>query len=408
MNETLNKPINKWLLLVLAAISATTPLATDMYLPAMAQIASDLDSDTTVVQNSLSTYLLGFAVALFAFGPLADIVGRRPLVMLGLSGFILTSVALAYATSIESFLLFRSLQAVSGGAAAVTVPGVIRSMYGRDAAKGLSYLAMITMTAPLIAPSIGSLLLNIGDWRAIFSLQASLGAVVLCLSIAALPDFPELRPQGKGHPWFKLFCSGYIAVFSQKGIQRYLCVSMFASFGVFCFLTAVPFIYLEVFNINEAQFGLLFGLNVVGVILANLLNAILVSKHGSSCLLKYGTVSALLSSSILLIGNLFSVDFEYTFVSLSLLLASLTFIGVNSESMILTRLPKNSGAASGVLGSLRFGVGATAGPLLTLMYDGSAMPFVILMFLATFLIFTVQPRHRFKLVVDSPGVGKQL
>ncbi|MBA6364345.1 MFS transporter, partial [Colwellia sp. BRX8-8] len=128
----------KLLLPLLAAIIAISPLAIDMYLPAMPILAEHLSTDMPMVQNSLSIYLLGYALGLLFFGPQADKHSRRKLVMLGISGFIVMSIAITFVTSIEQFLSLRFFQAFISSAATVVVPGTIKERYGKDTAKGFS------------------------------------------------------------------------------------------------------------------------------------------------------------------------------------------------------------------------------------------------------------------------------
>ena len=142
-----------WLLMLLAAVVATTPLAIDMYLPAMPMMAVQLDTNIGLVQQSLSIFLAAYGTGMLVFGPLADMLGRRPLAVLGLTGFILASVALSQVESIEWFLGWRAVQALAGAAASVVVPGIIRHLYQQHTAKGMSYVSMIMMLAPLVAPA---------------------------------------------------------------------------------------------------------------------------------------------------------------------------------------------------------------------------------------------------------------
>ncbi|MGL4517817.1 MAG: MFS transporter, partial [Shewanella sp.] len=171
---------------MLAAIVAITPLAIDMYLPAMATLAIHFKSDITVVQQSLSLYLGGYALGMLCFGPLADRIGRRPMVIMGLTGFSLISGLISLTQQIEIFLLLRFFQAWIGAAATVVVPGYIKEVYGDNTAKGMSYVSLIMMLAPLVAPSIGSLILGLGDWHLIFTLQSSYGALLLLLILLRL------------------------------------------------------------------------------------------------------------------------------------------------------------------------------------------------------------------------------
>lgn len=370
----MSRTVSFGLLLLLASIVAITPLAIDMYLPAMPLMAGELDTEIGVIQQSLSIYLAAYGVGMLVFGPLADAIGRRPLALAGLLFFSLASFALAFCQDAQWLLGLRALQAFAGSAATVVVPGIIRALYQEHTAKGMSYVSMIMMMAPLIAPAIGSVVLWIGHWQDIFLVLALYSSLILLLTWRYLPD-PV--PVIKGR---KLeFLAGYRFVFAHVAARPQIATSMFASFAFFCFLTAVPFVYIEYFGVNEQLFSLLFALNVGMLMLANFCNSRFVSRFGPQRMLNLGLVLAGCSSTILCLANWFELSLVFTVLSIAPLMASLGLIATNADAMILMRFPEHSGTATAVIGTLRFGSGALAGPLLALAYTGTALPFSVLM-----------------------------
>lgn len=363
-----------WLLMLLAAVVATTPLAIDMYLPAMPMMAGELDTSISLVQQSLSIFLAAYGIGMLLFGPLADMLGRRPLAVFGLSGFILASIALSQVDSIEWFLGWRAVQALAGAAASVVVPGIIRHLYQQHTAKGMSYVSMIMMLAPLVAPAMGSGIIWLASWQAIFLFLALYGAVVVGFSWRFLP---EIRIEaGQQRP---AFFSGYVKVFRHKAAWPDIASSMFASFAFFCFLTAVSFVYIGYFGVTEQMFALLFGFNVLALMSANLLNSRLVVRFGPQRMLRFGLVVALCCASLLTGFNYFGLGLWYTVLTIAPLMASLGLMATNADAMIIMQFPHNSGTATAVIGTLRFGSGALAGPLLAWFYTGDALPFSVLM-----------------------------
>ncbi|MCA1929347.1 Bcr/CflA family efflux MFS transporter [Rheinheimera sp.] len=370
----MSKTVSFGLLLLLASIIAITPLAIDMYLPAMPLMAKELGTDIGVIQQSLSIYLAAYGVGMLLFGPLADAVGRRPLALAGLLFFSLASYALVFCQDPEGLLALRAAQAFAGSAATVVVPGIIRALYQEHTAKGMSYVSMIMMMAPLIAPAIGSAVLWIGHWQDIFLVLALYSSLILLLTWRFLPD-PV--PVVKGRKLELL--AGYRFVFSNLAARPQIATSMFASFAFFCFLTAVPFVYIEYFGVNEQLFSLLFALNVGMLMLANFCNSRLVSQVGPQRMLNLGLVLALTSATLLCLVNGLELELLFTVLSIAPLMASLGLIATNADAMILMRFPEHSGTATAVIGTLRFGSGALAGPLLALAYTGTALPFSLLM-----------------------------
>jgi DHA1 family bicyclomycin/chloramphenicol resistance-like MFS transporter len=363
-----------WLLMLLAAVVATTPLAIDMYLPAMPMMAGELNTSIGMVQQSLSIFLAAYGVGMLLFGPLADMLGRRPLAVFGLTGFIGASIALSLVNSIEWFLGWRALQALCGAAATVVVPGIIRHLYQQHTAKGMSYVSMIMMLAPLLAPAMGSGIMWLASWQTIFLFLAGYAMVVVALSWHFLPEVPVAAEQQR-----PAFFSGYVQVFRHKAAWPDIASSMFASFAFFCFLTAVSFVYIEYFGVNEQMFALLFGFNVLSLMSANFLNSRLVVRFGPQRMLRFGLLLALFFATLLSAFNYFQLGLWYTVFSVAPLMASLGLMATNADAMIIMQFPQHSGTATAVIGTLRFGSGALAGPLLAWFYTGDALPFSLLM-----------------------------
>jgi len=381
------------LLPLLASIVAITPLAIDMYLPAMLVIANDLNTSMPNVQISLSIYLAGYALGMLFFGPIADQIGRRKLARIGLSLFGLSSLALAFTTEVHTFWLLRAVQAFTGAAATVVVPGIIRHIYQKNTAKGMSYVSMIMMIAPLLAPSIGSVILGFSVWSTIFIVLAAYSFVILLFVQRYLIDIPIFKNDRKG---LSLFFSSYKVVLSNPHARADILSSMFVSFGFFCFLTSVPYIYLDLFKVSEQLFGLLFAFNVMALMFGNFLNTRVVPRIGSRKMLYYGLMCGFISGTALLSFSVLHLSLYFIVAAIAPLMMSLGIIASNADSLILMKFEQNTGTATAVIGTLRFGSGALVGPILAVMHAQSAVPFSSLMFSAVVLTILVQLIHYFK------------
>ncbi|WP_217876502.1 Bcr/CflA family efflux MFS transporter [Pseudoalteromonas shioyasakiensis] len=386
--ETLNKRI---LLPLLASIVAITPLAIDLYLPAMLVIANDLQTTMPNVQISLSIYLAGYALGMLFFGPIADELGRRLLAKVGLALFGISSLALAFCTNIELFWSLRAVQAFTGAAATVVVPGIIRHIYRENTAKGMSYVSMIMMVAPLIAPTLGSLIMGVSTWQVIFIALAAYSFAILALVQIHLIDIPIFKSQQRG---LALFFNSYKTVFSRRSALADIASSMFASFAFFCFLTSVPYVYLDFFKVDEQLFGVLFAFNVLALMFGNFMNTRLVPRLGSRKLLFIGLGIGFVSGGALLLFSVMHLSLYFIVATIAPLMMSLGIVASNADSLILMQFEEKSGTATAVIGTLRFGSGALVGPILAFVQPQSAIPFSAMMFSALILILLVQLWHR--------------
>jgi len=377
----------KLILPLLASIMALSPLAIDMYLPAMPILSEYLNTDMPMIQNSLSIYLLGFALGLIIFGPMADNSSRRKVVLFGVGGFLITSLLLPFVTNIEQFLSLRFIQAFISSAATVVVPGTIREYYQKDTAKGLSYVSMIMMLAPMIAPSIGSLLLVVHSWQLIFYVLVLYSAVVLLLVMRYLPDVArsEMKKNNQVN-----FLGRYKIVFSNNEARLDIISSMMVSLAFFAYITAISFVYITVYQVTEVSFSILFAINVFGLMTAHFINTRLVVRKGSRKMLWYGLILSVITSASLFLVNLASMPLVYTVLSILPLMGSISMVAVNADALVLTKFPEQSGTATAVIGTLRFGIGALAGPIMAYFYDGSALPFAGLMFFSVLLVLLCQ------------------
>lgn len=372
-----NKPNSIWLIILLAATIAITPLAIDMYLPAMPSIAQDLQAHIGTVQQSLSIFLAAYGAGMLLFGPLADKFGRRPLALLGISGFAAASFLLVWANSIEWFLMLRGLQAFCGAAATVVVPGIIRHLYQEHTAKGMSYMSLIMMLAPLLAPSIGSGILYFSEWHSIFWVLFGYSSVLLFCIWKYLPE-PTAVNVGENVRASISFFSGYKTVFAERSVRPLIFTIAFSSFSFFCYLTAIPFVYIQYFGVSEQVFSLLFAINISTLMLSNFINSRFVSRCGSPYMVRSAMFTGIVLAALLCTVNILKLDMVYTVILLAPLLGCLTMISTNTDAMILMKFPDHSGTASAVTGTLRYACGASAGPALALTYTGTPVPFAAL------------------------------
>ena len=367
-------------LTLMAAIAALTPLAVDMYLPAMPQIAQWMATEISTIQNSLSVFLIGFGEGLLIFGPLSDRYGRRPLALFGLAGFAFTSLLLVLSTSAEMFLVSRLLQGLLGSAATVTIPAIVRDCFGKDTARGMSSVNMIMLIAPLLAPLIGSTILGFAPWQGIFLFLTLYPFVLLVLTWKLLPETLEPDPEASRS---KLTLLGnYRLILGNRSVWPDLLTQACSSFAFFTYLTAVSFIYITYYGVSETMFGILFAISAMALILANFINVRIVSRFGPRSLMRTAQLLGTLVTGLLILVTMLDWGLVPTVICFFLLVGCLGIASVNTASLILIAFPRQASSASAVTGTLRFGCGALAGPLLAWIYDGTPLPVAVLLLVA--------------------------
>ncbi len=363
---------------LMAAIAALPPLAVDMYLPAIPQIAAGFATEISTIQNSLSIFLVGFGLGMLVFGPLSDRYGRRPLALFGLAGFAISSLLLTLSPNATLFLLFRLLQGFLGSAATVTIPAMIRDTYGKDTAKGMSAVTMIMLIAPLLAPLMGSLVLALTAWRGIFAALTLYPAVLLLLTWWRLPETKPADEHGAKRTIF----GNYKIILGNPRIYFDLCTYMLSALAFFIYLTSVSFVYITWYGVSETLFGILFACSAAALIFVNFINVRMVSRCGPRRMMHAGLALGTGFAGLLLAMLEMGMGVYWIVAAFACIVGSLGISAVNADAMILIEFPKQASSASAVTGTLRFGFGAVSGPLLAWTYDGTPLPMAMLLLAA--------------------------
>lgn len=255
--------------MVLAMLAALAPFAIDTYLPAFHIIGVELEASNLQIQQSLTFYLLPYALMTLFHGAISDAIGRITTIKWGLSIFLLASIGCAFAENVETLWFFRALQGLSGGAGNVVARAMVRDLFeGVQAQKVMATVQMLFGIAPAVAPIIGGLLLGI-HWQIIFIFLAIYAGIAI---IAAIRFLPETMPIEKRVPLsFKQVATGYKQLFKDTE-YRYLVIAIGANFaGFFLYVLASPVFLIQHLGLNEHQFGWMFIPTVIGMMLGSYL-----------------------------------------------------------------------------------------------------------------------------------------
>ncbi|MGD8112690.1 Bcr/CflA family multidrug efflux MFS transporter [Vibrio sp. TRT 17S01] len=378
MNPSSAPKISFLLFLVLGAIGALTPLAIDMYLPAMPTIAKDLGVTAGQVQITLTAYTAGFALGQLIHGPLADSFGRRPVLIGGVFFFGIAAVVSATTQDIESLTYVRAAQGFAGAAAAVIIQAVVRDMFDReDFARAMSFVTLVITIAPLVAPMIGGHVAIWFGWRSIFWILAAFSVVVIMLVFWKIPE--TLAVEKRQPLRLGATIRNYTSLFRNPVAMGLILSGAFSFAGMFAFLTAGSFVYIDLYGVQPDQFGYLFGLNIVAMIIMTSINGRMVKKVGSHAMLRFGLAVQLLAGVGLFVGWLLDLGLWGTVPFVVLFIGTLSTIGSNSMGLLLSGYPHMAGTASSLAGTLRFGTGSLIGAIVAAMPNGVAWPMIVVM-----------------------------
>jgi DHA1 family bicyclomycin/chloramphenicol resistance-like MFS transporter len=369
--------------LVLAALSAMAPFSIDTYLPAMPAIARDLAARPSVVQWSLSLFFAGFSVGQLLWGPVSDRLGRRRPIVVGFVVYVVASLACAMAATGPQLVALRFVQAIGASAGPVVGRAIVADLTDRDgSSRLLSLLMMVMGVAPLVAPTVGSYLLDVAGWRSIFVLLAVLGAAVLVVTRWApetLPPARRVRTPLRGAAG--AIGASYAALLRRPLFVAFVAISASISSGLFAYITAAPFLFIEGFGLSPRAFTVVFAANVAGVIGAAALNSRLVMRVGSARMLSVG-LRVSVAAGLLLLGGAAAVHagaapWWVLLPPLFCFLGSMSIVGPNAFASALAASHGHAGAASATGGALQFAASAVVGATVAAFDNRTPLPMAI-------------------------------
>lgn len=374
------------ILLILSTLMAFASISTDLYLPAIPAIAADLNAGVGNVEFTISGYLIGFSLGQLFWGPLSDQYGRRMPIIAGIILFILGSAGCAVSDSVGVLVFFRILQALGACANVVLSRAIVRDLYvGNDAAKMLSNLITVMAVAPLIGPSVGGQILHFGNWRMIFEVLVLIGV----LTLFAMKGFPEtLKPELRKYQSLKEVLGTYVGLLKNRRFMQYAAVSGVFYGGMFAYIAGTPYAYITYYGVSPQIYGVLFASGILGIMIANQINAKLVTKFGISNLIFAGASISTVAGLLLVLNTLTGVGgLIGLVVGLFIFVSCTGLIVANSIAGALSSSENNTGSASALIGVFQYGTGVLGSGLVGIFADGTLWPLVLVMAMFALLTF---------------------
>ncbi len=372
----------------LCLLCAMGPLSTDMYLPSIPAIAEDLAAPVQTVQISVSVFFLGMGIGQVFYGPLADALGRRRVILMGTVIFLAASFAAVFANSISLFIALRLFQALGAAAGVVVINAVMRDLFdGIEFVRAVSVTMLTINIAPLVAPILGGFMAALG-WRPVFMVLSAYALMLILLVTFMMPETLSRENRQSLRPGAVF--RNYLEVLTSVRSFGVVMAQMAHGAGMFAFIAGSPYVYMNIYGANPGEYGFLFAANIVSIALCTALNGRIAGRFGPLRTL-FGALIISFTGGVLLV---ISVHLHFESI-LSVLIPVLIFIctlgvvGSNATAYVLGLYPEKSGTASAAMGALRFAGGAAAGIILNSFEGAGALPFAWTIFVCAALALGV-------------------
>ncbi|MFB7242631.1 Bcr/CflA family drug resistance efflux transporter [Streptomyces populi] len=366
--------------LVLGGLTATPPLAMDMYLPSLPEVTGSLHAPAATVQLTLTACLAGMALGQLVVGPMSDRWGRRRPLLAGLGVYVLATALCALAPGIGLLVAFRLVQGLAGAAGIVIARAVVRDLYdGVAMARFFSTLMLISGVAPVVAPLIGGQILRLTDWRGVFVVLTAVGVALTALVWTKLPE--TLEPADRHDGGVGEALRAMRRLLADRVFAGYMLAGGFTFAALFAYISASPFVIQDLYGASPQTFSLLFGVNSVGLVIAGQVNGkLLVGRVALEKVLATGLALVVLAATALLLmstGALGPVGLAPVAAALFVLMSAMGLALPNTQTLALMRVRHTAGSASALLGTSSFLIGAVASPLVGVAGEHTAVPMAI-------------------------------
>ncbi|MEU6475512.1 multidrug effflux MFS transporter [Streptomyces sp. NPDC047017] len=372
--------------LILGGLTATPPLAMDMYLPSLPEVTRSLHAPAATVQLTLTACLAGMALGQLVVGPMSDRWGRRRPLLAGLAVYVLATALCALAPNVEVLVAFRLAQGLAGAAGIVIARAVVRDLYdGVAMARFFSTLMLISGVAPIVAPLIGGQILRVTDWRGVFVVLTAVGVLLMAVVWTRLPE--TLAPERRHEGGVGQALGSMRGLLADRAFTGYMIAGGFAFASLFAYISASPFVIQEIYGASPQTFSLLFGLNSVGLVVVGQINGkVLVGRVRLDRVLGAGLVVVIVAAAALLLmaaGAFGEVGLAPVATALFVLMSAMGVTLPNTQALALMRTKQHAGSASALLGTSSFLIGAVASPLVGIAGEHTAVPMAIVQLAAS-------------------------
>lgn len=387
-------------LALLILVSTVQPTAMNMYVPAMAEMRVDLATSASAIQATLSAFLAATAVGQLLIGPVSDLFGRRPVLVIGLAVFLLGTLICALAPNVETLIVGRVIQALGGCAGLTLSRAIVRDVHGAGAsASMIGYVTMGMAVAPMVTPALGGIIYETSSWRMIF---AAMGVLGLAAFLAAAFRLRETHPPtGKGNVFASLRRE-LSELIRLRAVWLYTLTLAALSIAFFAFVAGGAFVASTIYGLSASEYGLYFVITVGGYVVGNFVTGRYGQRIGIVRMIVIGNAISLAGVALAALCAMADVHHPMGLFGPMLLVGlGNGFALPNAIAGVVSVRPDLAGSASGLAGAFQVGSGAAASVLVGLLIDGGIwqgtswpilVPMLVSAIVAFGLAFTLRER----------------
>ena len=381
-------PRRRLLAPLLAALAMFGPFSIDTIFPAFPAIASELGASPFAMQQTISVYIISYALMSLFHGPLSDALGRRRVILVGVAIFALASIGCALAGSIGALLAFRALQGMSAGAGLIVGRAIIRDCFeGVEAQRLMATVSMIFGIAPAIAPIVGGWVVAFAHWPMIFWLLAAFAAALLITCIALLP---ETHPRERRVPLsFDELATTYRRIGADRAFLPLALAGTLNFNALFLYIASAPAFVLDMLKLDSQHFAWLFIPAITGMMMGSFLSGRVAGRLSAAATVRLGYTIMLGASVLNLVCAVLLPQPKLPWSVLPIGLHAIG-IGINFPTLtllLLDRFPHHRGAVSSVQAFVSLVISSVIAGVVSPLLSHSAMKLALGAALSTVLGF---------------------
>ncbi|HCX9028068.1 TPA: multidrug effflux MFS transporter [Staphylococcus aureus] len=377
-------------IIILGSLTAIGALSIDMFLPGLPDIRHDFQTTTSNAQLTLSMFMIGLAFGNLFAGPISDSTGRRKPLIIAMIIFTLASLGIVFVHNIWLMVALRFLQGVTGGAAAVISRAIASDMYsGNELTKFMALLMLVNGIAPVVAPTIGGIILNYSVWRMVFVILTIFGFVMVIGSLLKVPESLTVTNRESSSGLKTMFKNFKILLKTPRFVLPMLIQGM-TFVLLFTYISAFPFIIQKIYGMTAIQFSWMFAGIGITLIISSQLTGYLVDFIDSQKLMRGMTMIQIIGVILVTIVLLNHWNFWILAIGFIILIAPVTGVATLGFTIAMDESSSGRGSSSSLLGLVQFLFGGVASPLVGVKGEDNPIPYIIIIIATAVILIILQ------------------